>query len=39
MLRMKFATLDKNIIVKKIGRLEKKDQKDFAEILVGFFKG
>ena len=38
-LRMKFATLDKNIIIRKIGRLGEKDRQDFSEMLVGFFRG
>ncbi|MCD6115838.1 type II toxin-antitoxin system PemK/MazF family toxin [bacterium] len=36
MIRMKFATIDKSIIVKKIGRLHEKDVREFAEILKNF---
>jgi len=36
-LRMKFATLDKNIIVKKLGELEKEDSEEIEKILVSFF--
>ena len=37
MIRMKFATIDRSIIVKKIGRLSEKDIKAFKKLLVGFF--
>ena len=37
MLRMKFATLDKSMIIKKIGKLSKKDQCCFSQQLVEFF--
>jgi len=37
MLRMKFATLDKKLIIKTLGRLEQKDQQDFSGKLVDFF--
>lgn len=36
--RMKFATLDKNIIVKKFGKLEKEDCEEIEKILLAFFK-
>lgn len=38
MLRMKFATIDKSIIIKKLGRLTETDVKEFSEILIDFFK-
>jgi mRNA interferase MazF len=37
-IRMKFATLDKGIIIKKIGTLEKEDSEEIEKILVSFFK-
>jgi mRNA interferase MazF len=37
-IRMKFATLDKGIIIKKIGRLEKEDREEIEKILLSFFK-
>ena len=37
MIRMKFATIDKSIIVKKIGRLFEKDVNEFKKILINFF--
>ena len=37
MVRMKFATIDKSIIVKKLGRLAEKDQYNLKEILIDFF--
>lgn len=37
MIRMKFATIDKSIIVKKIGRLSEKDMNEFKKLLVDFF--
>ena len=37
MLRMKFATLDKNIVVKRIGFLSSGDQTEFSKVLVKFF--
>ena len=36
-LRMKFATLDKSIIVKKLGALEKEDSEEIEKILLSFF--
>jgi mRNA interferase MazF len=36
--RMKFATLDKSIIVKKLGKLEKEDSEEIGKILLSFFK-
>lgn len=36
-LRMKFATLDKSIIVKKLGKLEKEDSEEIEKILLSFF--
>ncbi len=37
MLRMKFATIDKSIIIKKLGRLSEKDVKEFSKLLINFF--
>jgi len=37
MLRMKFATIDKAMIIKKIGKLSKTDQSCFSKLLVDFF--
>jgi len=37
MLRMKFATIDKSIIVKKLGRLGEKDVQEFSKLLIDFF--
>ncbi len=38
MLRMKFATIDKNIIVKQFGKLANKDIELFQDELINFFK-
>jgi len=38
MLRMKFATLDKNLIIRRIGQLAQKDQQGVSEKLAGFFE-
>ena len=38
MIRMKFATVDKSIIVKKLGRLSEKDRNEFKKLLVDFFE-
>lgn len=38
MLRMKFATIDKSIIIKKLGRLIENDVKEFSKLLIDFFK-
>lgn len=38
MLRMKFATIDKSIIRKKLGRLSENDVKEFSNLLIDFFK-
>ena len=38
MLRMKFATIDKSIIIKKLGRLSEYDVKKFSKLLIAFFK-
>lgn len=38
MIRMKFATIDKSIIVKRLGRLSEKDQNNFKELLINFFR-
>ena len=38
MLRMKFATIDKSIIRKKLGRLIENDVKEFSKLLIDFFK-
>ena len=37
MIRMKFATIDKSIIEKKIGKLSEKDKDEFKKILIDFF--
>ena len=37
MIRMKFATIDKTIIVKQLGRLSKKDIDLFKTELISFF--
>jgi len=37
MIRMKFATIDKSIIVRKLGHLSKNDSDGFREELIGFF--
>ena len=37
MVRMKFATIDKSIIVKRIGALEQEDRNALNEILISFF--
>lgn len=38
MIRMKFATINKSIIVKKLGCLTKKDRKNFKKLFFRFFK-
>jgi len=38
MLRMKFATIDKSIIVKRLGRLDEQDAKGFSKELMNFFQ-
>jgi mRNA interferase MazF len=38
MLRMKFATIDKSIILKKLGKLSENDVKEFSKLLLDFFK-
>jgi len=38
MLRMKFAIIDKSIIIKKLGRLSEKDVEKFSKLLKDFFK-
>lgn len=37
MIRMKFATIDKSIVVKKIGKLGEKDIHQFKKALIDFF--
>jgi len=37
MIRMKFATIDKSLVIKKIGRLFEKDTYEFKKILIDFF--
>ena len=37
MIRMKFATIDKSIILKKIGRLFENDINEFTKLLIDFF--
>lgn len=39
MTRMKLATVDKNIIIKKIARLTDKDRKAIQKIITDFFSG
>jgi mRNA interferase MazF len=36
--RMKFATLDKNLVIKKIGEIEPVDRKEIEEMIILFFK-
>ena len=36
MLRMKFATIDKSLVVKKLGRLSEKDMSQFRKNLIAF---
>ena len=38
LVRMKFATIDKTIIVKKLGKLEEIDSEEIEKILLTFFK-
>lgn len=38
LIRMKFATIDKSIIDKKIGGLKEKDLLEFKKLLVNFFE-
>ena len=38
MLRMKFATIDKSIIIKTLGILSANDVKEYQKLLVDFFK-
>ncbi len=38
MIRMKFATIDKSIIKKKLGRLSEKDITEFKRELLAFFE-
>jgi mRNA-degrading endonuclease toxin of MazEF toxin-antitoxin module len=38
MIRMKFATLDKSIIINKLGKLSENDRDDFSKQLLDFFK-
>ena len=37
MIRTKFATIDKSVILKKIGRLSEKDVNGFKKSLISFF--
>ncbi|MCD4692337.1 MAG: type II toxin-antitoxin system PemK/MazF family toxin [Calditrichales bacterium] len=37
MIRMKFATIDKSIVVKKIGRLSEFDISEFHKKIINFF--
>ena len=37
MLRMKFATIDKSIILKKLGKLYDQDVNNFCNLLIKFF--
>ncbi len=36
--RMKFATIEKSIVIKKIGELEKADYEKVEENIINFFK-
>lgn len=38
MIRMKFATINKAIIIKKLGKLAEKDIAEFKKLLIQFFK-
>ncbi len=38
-IRMKFATIDKTMILKKLGKLSDMDEKEFSKLLIDFFKG
>ena len=38
MIRMKFATIDKSIILKTLGRLPEKDSNEFGQALIHFFQ-
>jgi len=38
MIRMKFATIDKSMIIKTLGRLVKNDSREFSLSLLDFFK-
>lgn len=38
MIRMKFATIDKTIIVKTIGKLETGDHREIEKSIISFFK-
>jgi mRNA interferase MazF len=38
LVRMKFATLNKSIIIKRLGTLEKVDSEEIEKILLTFFK-
>ena len=37
MIRMKFATIDKSIILRKLGKLTEKDIEHYRKLLVRFF--
>jgi len=37
MIRMKFITIDRSIILKKIGKLSDKDKIEFTKIFINFF--
>ncbi len=38
MIKMKFATIDKSIIIKNFGRLHQEDFRNFTGLLLSFFK-
>ena len=38
MVRMKFATIDKTIVIKTIGEAEAVDREEIEKILISFFK-
>ncbi len=39
LIRMRFATIDKTMIIKKIGKLTQKDSTEFKKLLIDFFGG
>ncbi|MCF8113065.1 MAG: type II toxin-antitoxin system PemK/MazF family toxin [Desulfotignum sp.] len=39
LIRMKLATIDKSIIVRKLGRLSQRDMDIFRQVISTFFKG
>ena len=37
MIRIKFATIDKSIVIKRLGRIVENDQQNFQKVLIDFF--